>query len=228
MAELRKTILGKISGAIGDLVFRERDGQNYLATRPSSFMPGDDAASVARRARFALSVRTSSSINGIPELKALWLIGTPAGVSAFNYILKTNYSYVNSTDVTNLLKIVPDNGFGIALTGNTVNNTSVQAIIDPIGVKAGIDPMRETHLMMTCVEFLSNPIDESVSAYSLIGLSSEKVPTNLNIPLTFNAELTSQQTLLYDKYQDRKVFIAILSLDAEGNPVHYSSSVYLS
>jgi hypothetical protein len=228
MAQLRKTVLGKVSGAVGDIVFRERDGLNYLATRPNSFIPGTDPASVARRQRFALTAKTSVSINRIPELKDLWANAAPSGISPYNYIFKTNYTFVSSSDISNLIKIVPDNGFGISLTSNTVSNSSVQAIISAIGIKAGINATLEPNLMMTCVEFLSNPLDESVSAYSLLSLVSATVPTTLTDPITFTADLTSQQTLLFDKYQDYKVFIAIVTLDATGKPVHYSSSALLT
>ena len=228
MAELRKAVLGVVSGAIGDIVFRERDGLNYLATRPSSFIPGTDPASVARRGRFSMAAKTSVAINRIPELKALWDTVTPSGKSPFNFIFHSNYAFVSATDVTDLLKIVPDNGFGISLTGNTVSNMSVQAIVSPIGTKAGINIAVETQWMMACVEFLSNPLDESVAPYSILSLVSTTLPMSLTDPLTFNADLTSQQSLVFDKYQDHKVFIAILSLDATGNPVHYSSSVLLT
>lgn len=228
MAELRKAILGQVSGALGDIVFRERDGLNYLATRPSSFIPGTDPASIARRERFALTSKTSVLINRVPELKSLWARALSNGISPFNYIFKTNYRFITASTISDLLKIVPDNGFGITLTGNTVSNTSVQAVVSAIGLKAGINTLIETSLMMTCVEFLSNPLDESVGAYSLLSLVSETVPMTLTNPVTFNADLTSQQTLLYDKYQDHKVFIAIVTLDADGKPVHYSSSALLS
>lgn len=228
MAELRKAVLGVVSGAIGDIVFREKDGLNYLATRPSSFIPGTDPASIARRGRFAMAAKTSVAINRIPQLKELWSTVTPSGKSPFNYMFQSNYSLVSATDVTNLLKIVPDNGFGISLTGNTVSNTSVQAFTSPIGTKAGINIAVEPQLIMACVEFLSNPLDESVPTYSILSLVSTTVPVTLTDPVTFNADLTSQQSLVFDKYQDHKVFIAILSLDASGNPVHYSSSVFLT
>ena len=228
MAQLRKTVLGKVSGTVGDIVFRERDGMNYLSTRPNSFMPGIDPASVARRQRFALTSKASVSINMIPELKILWSTAAPSGVSSYNYIFKINYPFLSLMGVSNLLKIVPDNGFGITLTEHTVSNTSVHAVISPIGIKTGINTVIETSLKMICVEFLSNPIDESVGAYSLVSLVSTEMPITLTNPVTFDADLTSQQSLLFDKYQDYKVFIALVSVDSQGKPIHHSSSVLLT
>ena len=46
MARIKKTILGRISGAVGDVLFRQMHGNNYVGTRPNSFMPGKDENSI--------------------------------------------------------------------------------------------------------------------------------------------------------------------------------------
>lgn len=72
MAKLIKQVLGKVSGAVGDVLFRVRAGNNYVGTRPASYMPGTDAKSVARRQRFALANKFAKAVNIIPPLKSLW------------------------------------------------------------------------------------------------------------------------------------------------------------
>ena len=92
MAQLKKTVLGKVSGAVGDIVFRQRDGLNYIGLRPGSFTPGTNPASVARRARFALAAKASVSVNRIPALKSLWAGVLTNGISPYNYIFKQTTS----------------------------------------------------------------------------------------------------------------------------------------
>ncbi|MBK7107142.1 MAG: hypothetical protein IPH62_17860 [Ignavibacteriae bacterium] len=58
MAELNKSVLGKVSGSIGELTFRQRNGKNVICMKPSSFTPGSDANSIARRDRFKLNYQT--------------------------------------------------------------------------------------------------------------------------------------------------------------------------
>jgi hypothetical protein len=228
MAELKKKVLGQVSGAVGDIVFRERYGLNYVGLRPNSFMPGTDAASVARRQRFLLTLKTGSSINSIAQLKSLWKGVTPSGLSPFNYIVKTNYKFVAAGILTDLFKIVPDNGFGVSISDNTIDRIKVTAIIDPIETNAGINIVNEPNIMMGGIIFLSSPEDESVGAYSILSLYSAPQVTNLAQQLTFNIFLTNQQQLLFDKYQSYKTFISIITLDSSGSPVHYSSTALLA
>jgi hypothetical protein len=228
MAELKKAVLGEVSGALGDIVFRERHGLNYLATRPSSFMPGTDVASINRRARFALTGKTSQSVNRIPVLKLLWAKAYSNGMSPYNYIFKTNYRFITASTITDLLKIVPDNGFGVMISDSNVDRTRVRVMTDAIGSNAGIDPLIESNIMSACVIFLSSPVDESVGAYSIISLVSPLQATKIDEPLTFDANLNNQQQVIFDKYQNQKTFVALVTIDAAGVPVHYSSTSLLA
>jgi len=228
MAELKKTVLGKVSGAVGDIVFRERDGKNYIGLRPDSFVPGTDPASVARRQRFLLSLKAGSSINSVAQFKSLWTEVTPSGLSPFNYIVKTNYRYVTSTSITDLLQLVPGGGFGVAISASSVDRTNVRVVVDPIGSNTGIDPIIEPNIVSAGVIFLSSPIDESVDLYSILTVVSSAQVTSLTEQLRFDAFLTNQQQVLFDKYQVRKTFVALVTLDASSAPVHHSSTILLS
>lgn len=227
MARLKKKVLGQVSGAVGDIVFRERYGNNYLGMRPDSFIPGTTAADYQRRQRFALAAKTGVSINSASKLKSLWAGVTPSGLSTFNNIVKVNYRFVTSTDITNQLQLVPDNGFGVAITDNNVDRVRVRVTIDPIGSNAGINVTLEPNIMMSGLVFLSNPIEQTTEAYSLLSVSSVPQATNLITPLTFDADLTNQQQQTFDKYQITKTFVVLITLDAIGNPVHYSSTALL-
>lgn len=227
MAQLKKTVLGKVSGAVGDIVFREREGKNYIGLRPGSFIPGTDPASVARRKRFLLSLKSGSSINSISQLKSLWSEVTPSGLSPFNYIVKTNYQFVGAGSLTDLFKVVPDNGFGINVTAHSVDRSGVTLNIAPVGNNTGIVEIAEPNMMIAGVVFLSSPVDESVGEFSFIRVVSAPQMTDLLRDLTFNVAFTSQQQVLFDKYQATNTFIALFTLDANAIPVHYSNTSLL-
>lgn len=227
MAQLKKKVLGQVSGAVGDMVFRERYGANYVGLRPGSFIPGTDPASVARRQRFALAAKVGFTLNSIKHLKLLWKKITPSGMNPGNFIVKTNYPFVSSTDLSNLLQLTPSNGFGFVVTDSNVDRVRVRTTIDPIGTNTGIDPALEPNLMLTCLVFLTSPVDLSLAPYSLMAVSSALQATNLATEFTVDANLTNQQQVVFDNYQVTKTFVALVTLDAIGNPMHYSSTALL-
>jgi hypothetical protein len=91
MARLINPVFGNFKGRIGTLSARVRNGVTILSSRPSSFNASDDPASIAIRNRFRVTTGLSSAINGVDDLKRIWDSASPAGMSAFNAILKENF-----------------------------------------------------------------------------------------------------------------------------------------
>lgn len=225
MAKLKKNILGQISGALGEVVFKQISGKNYLATRPDSFLPGSDELSIERRARFANAGKLSRSINQSNRLKSIWKPKAPAGLSAYNYIVQQNYPYVQEDTVTNNVKLIPDMGFGITVTASNITAGGLTVDISAIGTGTGINIATETTIGMSAILFLSNPIDPLQAKYTYLTLQSGNVSTSLNSALSFSAPLSNQETQLYNLYQDQKAFFVLSTLDASGKVLHYSSTV---
>lgn len=225
MAKLKKNILGQVTGALGEVVFKQFNGENYMATRPDSFMPGVDPESIARRSRFALAIRLSRAIYQSERLKSIWDPKTPAGVSAFNYIFKRNYPFVSPSGLSDGAMLTPEMGFGVGVTAVNLTSTGLTVDISAIGTNAGINIASEPNIGMTAVLFQSNPTDPLQPAYTYLTLQSPNISTNLNTALSFEAVLSNQETQLFNLYQDQKVFFVLGTLDASGAVVHYSSTV---
>ena len=108
MATLKKTVLGRLSGALGDIVFREKNGKNFVGLRALSFIPGSDQGSVERRSKFYLSTQLASTINSNSRLRSLWLASIPSGKNVYNHLIKSNYSNLQYNNAGDLVKIVLD------------------------------------------------------------------------------------------------------------------------
>jgi len=225
MAELNKTVLGKLSGAVGDIIFRQRNGKNFVGTKPSSFIPGNDPASVARRAKFALSIQLAKTMNSIQPLKSVWSRTSPSGLTAYNYMIKTNYNNVESDALSDAVTLFPGTGFAINSSSLSIASTGVQADLNAIGNKEGIDTMSEVSLQLVAVIYLSIPVDNTLKPNAFLGLASAAQAIDLNSALSFPFTLTTQASQLIDKYQDHKGFFALLTLNADNEVVRYSSTI---
>lgn len=225
MARLNKQILGRVSGAVGDIVFREKNGKNFIGIKPSSFMPGNDEASIARRAKFALTAKLASTINSNEELKQLWKNETPAGLSTHNYILRQNYPFVLPGNISGLVKILPYAGFSTIASGLEITDTQIIVNIGPIGSTTGIDLVNEPNCRLYSLIYLHNPVDESVDSNNFMFFTSGDQSTVLDSELTFNFGLSNQDTLLYNKYNSSIVFFVFVTVDITGNIINNSNTL---
>jgi hypothetical protein len=224
MATIDEELLGKLNGSLGKIVIKNNKGKRYVAAKPRSFIPGFDPESVARRDKFALTGRLSKCIFNIDYLKTIWKKYAPVNTTPFNLITKTNYLNVNPSDLSDQVTLTPEDGFDIAVNSVQLNSSEVLAVLNAVETNNGIDPVKEPYIVMASILFLNKPKDEVTGADAFIPLLSASQPTNMSTETTFNIPLSYQETMAFNKYRDKKGFFCLITLDADGKPVHYSST----
>jgi hypothetical protein len=227
MAKLNHQVIGKLSGKIGNIVFRQRNGKNFASSRPGSFFPGFDAASVGRRDKFGIACKFSSRVYAQPYLKKIWKKYTSAGISPYNYITKINYECAEPDGLTDFAAIVPASSFNAKVISSVLSPPYMQVILDPLGNIPGIAPAAEPVLRLCTIISLTNPNDEYIGRVEFITLVSESQAAVLDAPLTFQVPYSSQEIQVFNSYRDKKVFSALITLDQDENPVHYSNTILL-
>ena len=223
MGILSKKVLGAPSGAVGDVQFSYRNGQTIIGTRPASFMPGFDEKSVNRRKRFGITAKYSQAVNAITSLKSLWDDVTPNIISPFNGIFKASYPYVTPTDVTASANLVPQLfGFDVTTTDVTVDETEISVSIDPIGTNAEIDLDVEKFIQLAAVIKCTDGTLDTLPSILFLPLKSANVVLNLANPLSFTITISDQDSDAYSMYDTHLTYLALITLDEDGNAVHYS------
>jgi hypothetical protein len=224
MAELNKTVLGKVRGSIGELTFRQRNGKNVIAMKPSSFMPGTDAASIARRERFKLTIKLAKVLNGISFIKEYWSSMSPGEMTGFNFLFKTNYQFLASNDIVSNPMIMPVMGFAVSNPIGTFNENSFEISLNAIGNSAGIDSLTETNMSLVNILFLKDPVNSALESNYLSSIISENIPLQLTDPVTFSVNIPDNQLYFYNNYTTKKVFSVLQTFDAENQIVHFSNT----
>ena len=225
MAKLTKSVLGKVSGAVGDLVFRMRNNSNFICTRPVSFMPGTDQASIDRRARFGLSCKFARSVNKVAFLKKLWDIFTPNNMLPVTGIMRANYTFVTPNDVTSAASMVPDIGFDLPTQTVMMGPVQVQVVTEPIGSGSNINPATEPQVQLAGVIFLKSPKSDKYRPVEFLSITFSKQTTSLTDPLTFVHTMSDVESAIFSRYNSAKGFFALASLNTDDTPVNFSSTV---
>jgi hypothetical protein len=111
MATINLKGMGRISGRVGNIVFRTRYGKTYISARPCSYNSPKTKEATGRRLRFKTTGKLASCINRDEMLKRIW---TQKGLNmtGYNAIFKNLYDYV-SNDGVGEINIFPDYGFDI-------------------------------------------------------------------------------------------------------------------
>lgn len=227
MAHLGKSILGGITGSIGDVTIRQRNGKSVISAKPKSFMPGYDQGSIERRARFAVSAKLATSIYSIPELKSIWRDNTPAGKSAYNFIVTSNLKLVGPNSLTELATITPKNGFPVEALGIKFGFDVISAVINPIGTDAGIDPLKQLFVKLVAVTGVFIAESTASAPPEFVALVSEEQKLVLDGALSFTLPLHDIDMKVLESPGERQVMMAVILLEEDRRPSKFSSTIHI-
>lgn len=161
MAKIKGNILGNISGKIGNLSARIRNGETYLSARPSSFKESIHPSHNERKKKFAVAVNISSLLIKDPQLKAVWSEKGNGKTTAFNNIVGANAKLCLSAMPSINVRLTPG-GFQLPVDSVTVQSDRLSINI------SGIDKHTEllTHeknLGVKVMICLYEPVIENIS-----------------------------------------------------------------
>jgi hypothetical protein len=225
MAQLKKSVLGKVSGTVGDITFRQTRGKNVISLRPRSFIPGDDLPSVERRARFALSAKLAQAVNSVPQLRRLWVDETPPDMSPYNYMIGVNFGLVGADHLTNLTTITPSSGFSAESDSISIAPDAVTVSLKPIGTGSGIDTTVEPYVMLASILCLSKPTVSTMESMKFIALTSADQPLVVETALNFTIAVGAVNWQLVSSYEDKVALLALITLNSGKEPVRCSNTI---
>ncbi|MFA5010680.1 MAG: hypothetical protein WC644_01890 [Ignavibacteria bacterium] len=228
---------GRLSGKLGELVFRNYPDKIVVSKRPLSFKPGSDPASVNRRQRFKLASMFAKSVKSLTVAYEIWAKKTQNKMSAYNCVFKHNYDAVEHNDVSKYVRIFPDSHFlvhpdSFIFTKDYLHvsfNPSDLNIPDYYDVK-----YMQVALIIFCKESLVDYRDEcrflthltapvKISADGKMSFSlalSNNEILNPDIP-----SLNDSQKSVFASYNSHSVFIAFMALDSYRKYVRNSQTL---
>ena len=228
MAHIINELTGRVRGKVGNLVYRITNGNTSLCALPTNRKIDNTPAAVVRKSKFRIVVKFAKAVNSLLSLKYFWKIFSEETIdlkkSAFNKMVKKNYSRISDTTVLDTAYMVPSFGFNADASEVAITDTAITVDIDPLGTLTGIDLNVETQVDVQCVVCLTAPVAPDEKPVSFFSGMSGKITLSLTNPLTFSIPLVDSQSGLINAYSGKKVFLALVTYDANGIPVKYSNT----
>ncbi len=111
MALVDGSVLGEVTGKIGNMVFRKMHGKTFVSERPLNYKQAKTPAAKKARNSFSMSVKLSKKLMSDPALKAVWTAAKIEGTDSYHRIIKHNIKLINEGSFTDRNKITPEGLF---------------------------------------------------------------------------------------------------------------------
>ena len=222
MARINGSVLGSLSGRLGNFTARTVEGKTILAARPSSFTPCMDQTVVDNRSRFGISANFAKFVLTIGVLYNIWKSVKKTGMSVFNTVLKYNYRF-SSTEMPTAQNVITPDGFNPPISSLAVDAIGISASLFALNEAAVITPA-EVNLSVAVLVCFHNPISPDSPAYQIIPAGKEIESFNVKAPYDLIIPFNDYQKNIQRQYGKNIIYLALVTKDVAGNVVRYSST----
>ena len=223
MAELRGSVIGELSGKLGNLAARIMNGRTILAQRPTSFKTNNAPYMVEIRKKFKVSCIFAKNVITLSALYQVWNKMKKAGLSAYNEVCKLNYYESAADKPTTDNVLTPEGGFPLPVTVAAVAADNVTATITALETVM-IASAEERNYVPNGLICYYNPVNPEDAPYAITTIKQAPDLLDTVNPIDLNIPLNVVQQNLGAKYQSSILYLALATLDADGKVIQYSST----
>lgn len=222
MAIVKGSVIGNLSGRLGNLSARTVEGRTILAARPSSFNASQDPAVLEIRKKFSVTGNFVKVLLSLSVLYEIWKKAKTAGMTVYNYAFKNNFAYSSAEKPTDQNIITPS-GFSLPVQAATVEADNVSVQLLALNTSAAFTP-EEVNLSANGVICYTNPTNPEYPEYQITSINSELAAFNFTQANTVDIALNVSQQAVAAKYQNSILFFMVASKDVDGKIVKYSAT----
>jgi hypothetical protein len=210
MAEVIKSVIGKLSGTLGNMVFRNIGDKVVIYMRPHNQQISYSEDSVKNRGKFGLTSLLAKYARRLPGIKEAWDSSNAEGRSAYTKLIKANAKSTNGERLTVSNAITP---MGNGLFVNSYSLTSQKFVIEykigDMGIN-NITPPYNANLLIFLYD-VKNPEDERKYCFDkAISNVNEEGSTEYTI---LEIQLNQANTNLILLYNKAIIFFAITKVE---------------
>jgi hypothetical protein len=225
MAYVKKQPLGILRGTIASVVFKKRGNKFYIASKPGSFIPGVDSASVFRRNQGAFVGKLSKHIYSVGIIKELWKKEAENKSYIYQKIWSENYKAADCNNLDQPVRLGPGAGFIIKKPGITFEESSIHIKTNALGSNSGIKLSANKFILAAGVIILKEPASDRVDYLNFLPFAGEKQLLNIESEINMTINFGGSTQSLYKMYKFRKCHLMFVTLDENGKPIDHSETI---
>jgi len=225
MARVKYLIPAEIHGKVGNLVFKGRHNNPYVARSPRP-QPGlIDEKSIFNQFQFKFISEFTTAVNSVKFIKDIWMNQFPDCYGSYQEIYKSNFHYFLYNDLSGKPKLSREEGFTlnnlrIELNGNL---TSLKA--DPIDHLLEIKDGKEKYLTSAALVISRSIQSADPGEFSISCVQGANVLFTPEAAVDIKIDLVNSIINLKNNYSISQIYFIIATLDENETPIRYSETI---
>lgn len=222
--ELNNILFKGISGKVGDLVFRQKNGKTIISRRPVR-SKNKSKAGIERENRFRLNSNISKCINKIEVYNEYWKREAKGKMSTYNAVMKANYPVVEAGRFNTEPMLTPNSmsldfsESGICFDSGII---TIELKNDLIGIVR--DFKIEEYIAVAGVICLYEPKRYELDECVFFDVNSNKEKYDKDGINVLSIELNEYEVQMINEYSQCMFYFGFVSLDKNGKVINEVST----
>src|ERR1035437_257436 len=220
MGSLNNIVLGDVSGKVGNIVGRKRNGKYFVYAMPTEVKISNTPKAKKSRDIMIPLTKFASIVNSIPELKYFWVNSKIEAFDAFHKIEKVNFPFLIPERPTLNNTIIPE---------VFIDNKIKDASISPTGIKLKIfiskidEPQLDGAKELTGIGVICyfNPNREKTDYFHLSKIRTSPVDMKIEEQFEVDIPFNDEQLSNYNSYLNSILYFIFVSKDINGTPLKF-------
>lgn len=215
-----------LSGKIGNLVFRIRNGKVYITNAPKKYKISRTKAAKEGREKFLFFVKMASAIQSNFVLELAWKNDQSSKGTIVNKLMKLHYKDIVNYNLSGFNLVNSEDQFLITPSGINYSGMSISAIIAPLGSEQKISTLMTPVISAQGFVLVFNPALKMKNKFKFLTVSSSDLPVKVTEELNFSFMLNKVQVYALTTYPERYFLFNLVLKSSTGKPIRFSNTVF--
>jgi hypothetical protein len=215
-------IFGSISGRVGNIVYRNRNGKIIAATLPAERSTKKNEREIENEKMFGLTGIIAKTINSLDLLKYFWHPVRAKNQSTYNVIFKKNYGMLDIENLSGTVLLTSGEGFGLINPSLYPGESNIVIECKALGDRSAFDTNAEKYVAAAGIIVFKKPIIKNIPMFYAVPFKSKKYLFYPNDYISINLEFAGSELMIFESYSIKKVFAVFVTLDEDERPVQHS------
>ena len=222
MARLEGSAFGNLSGRVGNLSARIKNGETIVSARPKEFNVSQSPGAIKGRNRFSVCSRIAKTVSDIDDLNKIWDTIREAGLTVYNTVIQRNYQFADPQKPT-AENIITPGGFDLAIDSIAVSEERIAVNLAPLKGNADFnDDEKELIIFMILTGY--DPVDENDNYYIVMPFTYTEADFDPDDKLEAVVNFDRFTRCKLAGYNGKVVLVCTVTKDEKGNVVRYSAT----
>ena len=222
MARFKFLVPVKVSGLFQNMVFKNRNGKDFISPRPRQNHKLEDKNSLFNQNQFKFISEFTTEVNKVKFIKDIWMKKYPDCWGSYQEIYKANFHGFLYTDSSGIPKVTPDDGFKLKNLKVEMHDDNLCLTAEPLDL---LQQFMSKYFTYAAFIIFRSPDLNKPEEFKLLTINGENRILTYGSPIQIGINLECYINQFEPNHYITQIYLVYAILNKNEKPLRYSELI---